>query len=75
MGEDGQPSYSSNHAGGILGGISTGQDVVVRFAVKPTSSILQTRQTITKSGDPPRSSPKVGTIRASASVLCPWARR
>jgi len=51
MGNDGQPVYSSNHAGGILGGISTGQDVVVRFAVKPTSSILQTRRTITKSGE------------------------
>ncbi|MGH1423795.1 MAG: chorismate synthase [Pseudooceanicola sp.] len=51
LGNDGQPVYSSNHAGGILGGISTGQDLVVRFAVKPTSSILKTRQTITKSGD------------------------
>ncbi|MEM1302117.1 MAG: chorismate synthase [Pseudomonadota bacterium] len=50
MGPDG-PEYSSNHAGGILGGISTGQDVVVRFAVKPTSSILTTRKTITKSGE------------------------
>jgi chorismate synthase len=45
------PVYSSNHAGGILGGISTGQDVVVRFAVKPTSSILTTRKTITKQGE------------------------
>ncbi len=51
MGNDGQPRYSSNHAGGILGGISTGQDVVVRFAVKPTSSILTTRKTITKTGE------------------------
>jgi chorismate synthase len=50
MGPNG-PEYSSNHAGGILGGISTGQDVVVRFAVKPTSSILSTRRTITKSGE------------------------
>ncbi|WP_170447367.1 chorismate synthase [Ruegeria arenilitoris] len=50
MGQDG-PQYSSNHAGGILGGISTGQDIVVRFAVKPTSSILTTRKTITKSGE------------------------
>ncbi|KIC49713.1 chorismate synthase [Tateyamaria sp. ANG-S1] len=50
MGPNG-PEYSSNHAGGILGGISTGQDIVVRFAVKPTSSILQTRKTITKSGE------------------------
>ncbi|MEL6587334.1 MAG: chorismate synthase [Pseudomonadota bacterium] len=49
MGPDG-PIYSSNHAGGILGGISTGQDVVVRFAVKPTSSILSERATITKGG-------------------------
>ncbi len=50
MGNDGRPVYSSNHAGGILGGISTGQDVVVRFAVKPTSSILKPRQTITRTG-------------------------
>ncbi len=50
MGPDG-PVYSSNHAGGILGGISTGQDIVVRFAVKPTSSILKSRKTITKSGE------------------------
>jgi len=52
MGNDGLPAYSSNHSGGILGGISTGQDVVVRFAVKPTSSILTTRKTITKAGEP-----------------------
>jgi chorismate synthase len=39
--------FQSNHAGGILGGIATGQDIVVRFAVKPTSSILTPRQTIT----------------------------
>ena len=37
-------SFLSNHAGGILGGISTGQPVVARFAVKPTSSILSPRQ-------------------------------
>jgi chorismate synthase len=43
--------FLSNHAGGILGGISTGQDVVVRFAVKPTSSILSTRRTITAAGE------------------------
>ncbi|MHA6326686.1 chorismate synthase [Roseivivax sp. CAU 1753] len=52
LGNDGKPVYSSNHAGGILGGISTGQDVVVRFAVKPTSSILKPRSSITKSGKP-----------------------
>jgi chorismate synthase len=49
MGPNG-PEYLSNHAGGILGGISTGQPVVCRFAVKPTSSILTPRQTITASG-------------------------
>ena len=47
----GKPEFQSNHAGGILGGISSGQDVVVRFAVKPTSSILNERKTITKSGE------------------------
>ena len=49
MGPDG-PEYLSNHAGGILGGISTGQPVVCRFSVKPTSSILTPRQTITSGG-------------------------
>ncbi|MGB5558792.1 MAG: chorismate synthase [Paracoccaceae bacterium] len=51
MGNDGKPRFSSNHAGGILGGISTGQDIVTRFAVKPTSSILTPRKTITISGE------------------------
>jgi chorismate synthase len=43
-------TFLSNHAGGILGGISTGQPVVVRFAVKPTSSILSPRRTIDRNG-------------------------
>ena len=46
----GKPEFLSNHAGGILGGISSGQDIVVRMAVKPTSSILTPRQTITAQG-------------------------
>jgi len=50
MGNDGV-RFTANHAGGILGGISTGQDVVVRFAVKPTSSILQPRRTVTLTGE------------------------
>ncbi len=50
MGNDGQPVFSSNHSGGILGGISTGQDITVRFAVKPTSSILTPRQSIRMDG-------------------------
>ena len=42
--------FNSNNAGGILGGISSGQDIIVSFAVKPTSSILSTRKTIDKFG-------------------------
>lgn len=49
--EDGKPQFLSNHAGGILGGISTGQPIVARFAVKPTSSILTSRRTITTAGE------------------------
>ena len=51
MGNDGKPLFLSNHAGGILGGISTGQSIVVRFAVKPTSSILSPRRTIDRHGN------------------------
>ncbi len=50
MGNDGKPVFLSNHAGGILGGISTGQPVVCRFAVKPTSSILTPRRTVDRHG-------------------------
>ena len=50
IGNDGKPIFLSNHAGGILGGISTGQPIVCRFAVKPTSSILAPRKTIDKQG-------------------------
>ncbi|RYC31663.1 chorismate synthase [Lichenibacterium minor] len=49
-GPDGRPMFRSNHAGGLLGGLSTGQPIVARFAVKPTSSILTTRETIDRSG-------------------------
>jgi chorismate synthase len=49
-GADGKPMFLSNHAGGILGGISTGQPIVCRFAVKPTSSILTPRRTIDRFG-------------------------
>src|ERR671936_249116 len=50
IGNDGQPVFLSNHAGGILGGISTGQPIVARFAVKPTSSILTPRRTVDRYG-------------------------
>ena len=51
MGNDGRPRFLANHAGGILGGISTGQDIVVRFAVKPTSSILHPMRTVDRYGN------------------------
>jgi chorismate synthase len=51
MGADGRPVFLSNNAGGILGGISTGQPVVARFAVKPTSSILTPRRSIDRTGE------------------------
>ena len=50
-GDDGSPQFLSNNAGGILGGISSGQPVVARFAVKPTSSILTPRKTVNRAGD------------------------
>ena len=50
IGADGEPLFQDNHAGGIAGGISTGQPVVVRVAFKPTSSILVPVQTIDRAG-------------------------
>ena len=47
---DGQVEFLANHAGGVLGGISTGQPIVARFAVKPTSSILVSRQAVDRRG-------------------------
>ena len=51
MGNDGRPRFLSNNAGGVLGGISTGQAVVARFAVKPTSSILTPRKSVDRYGN------------------------
>jgi chorismate synthase len=51
MSNDGKPRFLSNNAGGILGGISTGQPIVARFAVKPTSSILAPRRTVDRQGN------------------------
>jgi chorismate synthase len=50
MNADGSVRFLANHAGGILGGISTGQDIILRMAVKPTSSILTPVQSITRDG-------------------------
>ena len=49
-GVQGKAKFKSNNAGGILGGISSGQEIVASFAVKPTSSILTSRDTINKKG-------------------------
>ncbi|MCY6381674.1 chorismate synthase [Hoeflea prorocentri] len=51
IGNDGQPMFLSNNAGGVLGGISSGQPIVARFAVKPTSSILTERRSIDADGN------------------------
>jgi len=48
LGAEGEPAFLSNHNGGVLGGITTGQDVVVRFAIKPTSSIRTVKRTLTR---------------------------
>ena len=48
--QSGKVKFKTNHAGGILGGISSGQDIIASFAVKPTSSILNSRKTIDKKG-------------------------
>jgi chorismate synthase len=50
IGADGQPVFLSNHAGGVLGGISTGQPLTMKVAFKPTSSILTLRQTVNRDG-------------------------
>ena len=49
--QNGNPHFTSNHAGGILGGISTGQPIIARFAIKPTSSILTPVKTVDKHGN------------------------
>ncbi|RZJ93644.1 MAG: chorismate synthase, partial [Brevundimonas sp.] len=50
LGPDGEPVFLSNHTGGVLGGISTGQPVTARVAFKPTSSILTLRRTLNRDG-------------------------
>ena len=75
-GDDGTVAFAANHAGGILGGISTGQPIVARFAVKPTSSILTPRRSVDRSGHEVEvTHQRAGTIPASASARCRWARR
>lgn len=49
--KDGRPVFLSNHAGGVLGGISTGQEIVARLAIKPTSSVSSPQPTVTSQGE------------------------
>ena len=51
-GEDGRPRTASNRSGGVQGGISNGEPIVVRVAFKPTATIAQAQQTVDRSGDP-----------------------
>ena len=48
--KSGKTKFKSNNAGGILGGISSGQEIITSFAVKPTSSIINSRETVDKKG-------------------------
>ena len=72
---DGRPRFLSNHAGGVLGGISTGQPVVARFAVKPTSSILRLAAQSLARPRRRKSSPKAAMTLASAFAPCRSAKR
>ena len=74
MGNDGKPLFLSNNAGGILGGISTGQPVVARFAVKPTSRSSPRAAPSIATATRPKFRPKAATIPASASAPCRLAR-
>ena len=68
--------FLSNHAGGMLGGISTGQDIVANIAIKPTSSIRIPRHSINKAGEPVDGGNRTAaTIPASASAPRPSPRR
>ena len=67
--------FGSNNAGGVLGGISSGQDLVVRIAIKPTSSIRKNRNTVDKDGRRQRSVLREGMTHASELELLPSVRR
>ncbi len=73
--KDGKPHFLSNNAGGILGGISTGQDVIVRVAFKPTSSILTPMPTITNKGEETEIVTKGRHDLASAFAARRWWKR
>ncbi len=75
-GPDGLPLSPANHAGGIAGGISTGQPVVCRVAFKPTSSILTPVEIDQlERARRSRSSPRAATTPASASAAPRWSKR
>jgi chorismate synthase len=63
--------FVGNHAGGVLGGISTGQDITVNIAIKPTSSIRIPRRSIDLQGQPAQVETSAATTPASASAPRP----
>ena len=67
--------FLSNNAGGTLGGISSGQDIILRFAVKPTSSILTPKRTIDKNGEPKRLLQKAGMTLVLLPVELLWQKQ
>src|SRR3546814_2296846 len=69
-GNDGKPVFLANHAGGVAGGIATGQPVVVRIALKPTSSILTPVETITRDRSEEHTSELQSLMRISYAVFC-----
>ena len=66
----GKIKFKSNNAGGILGGISSGQEIIVSFAVKPTSSIINSRETINKKGKIPKYQLEAVMIRVLGLEQC-----
>ncbi|MFO1145467.1 MAG: chorismate synthase [Rhodospirillales bacterium] len=73
--QDGRVGFLSNNAGGVLGGIATGQPIVARLAIKPTSSVLTPQPTVSAAARTRRSRPGAGTTRASPSAASPSPKR
>ena len=75
-GPDGRIRTATNRSGGIQGGISNGEDIVLRVAFKPTATISQAQQTVDRSATTPsRSRPRAATTRACCRAPCRWSRR
>lgn len=69
--EDGRPVFDTNHCGGVLGGISSGNDIVFRIAIKPVPSIFKSQQTVTKKADGTYETTKLKIEGRHDVCLCP----